>query len=129
MPRLLSPENAVWLVLLGLAVCLGCSRQEKLFRVSGVVTHHGQPVAKGVIHFDPRAEGPAGFANIVDGKYDTSEQGQGVRGGEYDIRVNGFDGKEANEAPFGQPLFPEYTGTKEFPKQDSTYDLDVPTNR
>ncbi len=113
-----------------LPVCTGCSQQEKLYRVSGVVTHGGKPIPKGVIHFDPKAEGPSGFANIVDGKYDTAQQGKGVRGGgSYEIRVNGFDGKEANEAPFGQALFPEYTGTKDLPQQDSTYDLEIPRSR
>lgn len=119
-------------VLVSLAFCtalMGCSQEEKLYRVAGMVTHNGKPIPKGVIHFDPRSNGPAGFANIVDGKYDTAEKGKGVRGGEYEIRINGFDGKEANEAPFGQALFPEFTGTKDFPKQDSTYDLDVPKGR
>ena len=55
--------------------------------------------------------------------------GQGVRGGAYHVRVNGFDGKEGYEAPFGQPLFPEYTGTTELPQATSTYDLDVPKTR
>jgi len=112
-----------------LAIVVGCSQQEKLYRVSGVVTHGGKPIPKGVIHFDPKAAGPSGFANIVDGKYDTAQQGKGVRGGSYEVRVNGFDGKEANEAPFGQAIFPEYTGTKDLPKADSTYDLDVPKSR
>jgi hypothetical protein len=115
--------------LLTLVAWAGCSKQEKLYRVSGVVTHAGKPIPKGVIHFDPKAEGPSGFANIVDGKYDTAQQGNGVRGGSYDVRVNGFDGKEANEAPFGQALFPEYNGTKDLPPQDSRYDLDVPKSR
>ena len=113
----------------GLLFCLaaasGCSPEEKLYRVSGVVTHNGKPIPKGLIFFDPQAEGPQGFANIVNGKYDTAEQGQGVRGGTYDVRVNGFDGVEANEAPFGQGLFPEFTTTKELPEADSTYDLDI----
>jgi hypothetical protein len=109
----------------GLAVLAGCSQQAKLYRVSGVVTYDGKPIPKGVIHFDPKADGPSGFANILDGKYDTSQQGKGVRGGSYEVRVNGFDGKEANEAPFGQGLFPEYTGTKDLPQADSTYDLNV----
>jgi hypothetical protein len=113
---------------LGFVALTGCSQGEKLYRVSGTVTHSGKPIPKGVIHFVPQADGPAGFANIVDGKYDTA-QGQGVRGGSYDIRVNGFDGKEANEAPFGQALFPEYTTTKDLPAADSTYDLDVPKGR
>jgi hypothetical protein len=43
--------------------------------------------------------------------------------------VNGFDGREANEAPFGQALFPEYTGTKELPAEDSTFDLEITKKR
>jgi hypothetical protein len=116
-------------LVLGLAALAGCSQQEKLYRVSGAVTFSGKPIAKGVIHFDPQTDGPQGFANIVEGKYDTAQQGKGVRGGTYSIRVNGYDGKEANEAPFGQALFPEYTGTKDLPQADSTYDLDVPKSR
>ena len=109
-----------------LALLTGCTQEEKLYRVSGAVTHGGKPIPKGLIFFDPTAEGPQGFANIVDGKYDTAKLGKGIRGGSYNIRVNGFDGKEANEAPFGQALFPEYTGVKELPAEDSVYDLDVP---
>jgi hypothetical protein len=122
-------SSAALAFVLGLVAWAGCTSEEKLYRVSGVVTHEGKPIAKGVIHFDPKAGGSPGFANIVEGKYDTARQGKGVRGGSYDIRVNGFDGKEANEAPFGQALFPEFTGTQDLPKQDSIYDLDVPKNR
>jgi hypothetical protein len=121
------PRRSVALVLmLGLAAFYGCAQEEKLYQVSGTVTHGGKPIPKGLIFFDPTADGPQGFANIVDGKYDTVLQGKGIRGGAYAIRVNGFDGKEANEAPFGQALFPEYTGTKDLPQADSTFDLDVP---
>src|SRR5687767_14790478 len=87
---------------LGVATAGGCAKEEKLFRVSGVVTHGGKPIPKGLIFFDPQVDGPQGFANIVDGKYDTARHQSGVRGGTYSVRVNGFDGKEANEAPFGQ---------------------------
>jgi hypothetical protein len=65
----------------------------------------------------------------VDGKYDTSAQGKGVRGGSYDVRVNGFDGKKVADAPFGNALFPEYTGAKDLPAEDSTFDLDVTKSR
>jgi len=117
------------LCVFGLIASAGCTKQEKLYRVSGVVTHAGKPIPKGLIFFDPKADGPQGFANIIDGKYDTAIQGKGIRGGFYNIRVNGFDGKEANEAPFGQALFPEYNGAKDLPQEDSTYDLDVPKSR
>jgi hypothetical protein len=109
-----------------LALLTGCGpREEKLYRVSGTVTHGGKPVPKGLIFFDPQGEGPSGFANIVEGKYDTT-QGGGIRGGAYSVRVNGFNGIPGPDAPFGQALFPEYMGTKELPAEDSTYDLDIP---
>jgi hypothetical protein len=114
--------------MIGLIVFAACSQEEKVYRVSGNVTFNGKPIPKGLIFFDPQAEGPQGFANIEGGKYDTSipGKGRGVRGGAYNIRVSGFTGVEKNEAPFGDALFPEYTDTKELPKEDSTYDLDVP---
>jgi hypothetical protein len=133
MMRLLPCRLAVAGLLLGLVVLAGCGSEEKLYRVSGTVTYNGQPIPKGLIFFDPDVTkgmtGPQGFANILDGKYDTAEMGKGVRGGAYVIRVNGYDGKPAYEAPFGQPLFPEYTCTKELPKEDSTFDVTVPKVR
>ena len=119
----------VFVLAFTLDVLSGCSKGEKLYRVTGNVTHAGKPIPKGLIFFDPTVDGPQGFANILDGKYDTSAQGAGVRGGSYNIRVNGFDGKEAGEAPFGQPLFPEYTGKKDLPEEDTTFDLDIPKGR
>ncbi len=117
-------------LLLGLVIGSGCGpAEEKLHRVSGTVTHEGKPIPKGLIFFDPRSDGPQGFANIVNGSYDTSLEGKGVRGGAYDVRVNGFDGKEAPEAPFGQALFPEHTGATELPAEDSKYDLNITRNR
>jgi hypothetical protein len=124
-----STRRTAAVVLIACLAFAACTREEKLHRVSGVVTFGGKPIPKGLIFFDPKEGGPQGFANIVDGKYDTAHQGKGVRGGGYDVRVNGFDGKEANEAPFGQALFPEYTGTKDLPQENSTYNLDVPKVR
>src|SRR5690349_13501408 len=106
---------AVWLLVI--VAFAACSQEEKLYRVSGNVTFNGKPIPKGLIFFDPQAEGPQGFANIEDGKYDTSipGKGRGVRGGSYNIRVSGLTGIEKNEAPFGDALFPEYSDTKDLP--------------
>lgn len=113
-------------VLFALAAA-GCSPEEKLYDVSGTVTFQGKPVAKGLIFFDPDAGGPQGFANIENGKYDTAGgKGKGIRGGKYSVRINGFDGKEAPEAPFGAPLFPEHTFNKDLPAQTQTFDYEVP---
>jgi hypothetical protein len=114
------------LLLLSLATLAACNQQEKLHRVSGVVTYDGKPIPKGRISFDPREKGLPGEALIVDGKYDTAVEGRGVRGGTYDLRVLGFDGKKVADAPFGNGLFPEYTGTAELPEKDSTFDLNIP---
>ena len=112
------------------AALTGCGGEERLYDVSGTVTTDGKPVNKGLIFFDPDGSkgttGLQGFANIVDGKFTTAVKGKGVRGGHYNVRVNGFDGKEGPEAPFGAALFPEYITTKELPAANSTYDLDVP---
>jgi hypothetical protein len=108
---------------------LGCSSEEKLFNVSGNVNFEGKPVPKGVIHFDPDvtkgAKGTAGFASIVDGKFNTADNGKGVRGGPYSIRINGFDGKVGPELPFGKDIFPEYTETRELKAENQTITIDI----
>jgi hypothetical protein len=108
---------------------VGCDREEVLYDVTGTVTFDGKPIPKGLIFFDPDVTkggtGPQGFANILDGKFTTAVQGKGVRGGAYVVRVNGYDGKEAPEAPFGQYLFPEYEEKRELPKENSHLDLSI----
>ena len=113
-----------------LVLVAGCGPSEPpTYNVSGDATFDGRPIAKGVIHFDPDpmkgGKGQSGFANILDGKFDTSREGKGVRGGAYVVRVNGFDGKPADELPFGQALFPEYTEPRELPTTDSTQDFAI----
>jgi hypothetical protein len=110
----------------------GCGDDEKLYDVSGTITFEGNPIPKGLIYFDPDPSagtpGTQGFANIENGKFDTaaSGKGKGIRGGGvYIIRISGFDGKEAAEAPFGQFLFPQLELRKELPAQKQTFDYDV----
>jgi hypothetical protein len=113
---------------LAAAVALaGCGGDEKRYDVTGTVTFDGKPVPKGLIFFDPDPArgggGSQGFANIWDGKYTTADKGKGVRGGAYIVRISGFDGKEAPEAPFGTFLFPEHQEAKELPKANTTLDF------
>ena len=110
------------------AALAGCSSDEKLHDVSGTVTHGGKLIPKGLIFFDPDGGGPQGFANIENGKFDTAVagQGRGICGGKYTVRIGGFDGKAAPEAPFGQALFPEHTFSRDLPAQTQTLDYDVP---
>jgi hypothetical protein len=118
------------LLVVALTALAGCGSEERTYNVSGTVTFNGKPIPKGLIFFDPdvskKTPGQQGFANILNGKYTTAVEGKGVRGGAYQVRVLGYDGKEAPEAPFGQYLFPEYSTTKELPQQDSEYNVDVP---
>lgn len=116
----------------GIVLALGCSSEDKLYDVSGTITFEGNPIPKGLIFFDPDTskgtKGTQGFANIENGKFDTSitGKGKGIRGGgTYLIRISGFDGKVGPEAPFGQFLFPEFEMQKELPAQNQTFDHDV----
>jgi hypothetical protein len=116
---------------LGVVLLLGCKRTaDEPYEVSGTVSHQGAPVPMGTVFFDPDSElggsGSQGFAIIRDGKFNTAAEGEGVHGGAYILRVQGFDGKSANEAPYGQPLFPEYQMKTEFPQENTTLDIDVP---
>lgn len=118
-------------VLFALAMA-GCSPEEKLYDVSGTITHQGKPVPKGVIHFDPDGGGPQGFANIEDGKFNTATpgQGKGIRGGgKYTLRINGFDGKVGDESPMGAAVFPEHMFSKDLPAQNQTLDYEVPAKK
>jgi hypothetical protein len=120
-------------LLTGVALLVGCSSGEKLYDVSGTITFDGKPIPKGLIFFDPDkgTPGTQGFANIENGMFDTAapNQGKGIRGGAYVIRISGFDGKAGPEAPFGQYLFPEHELKKELPAQNQTFDYDVKKKR
>lgn len=127
MMRLIKLTTVFFTVLL----LFGCGRGEQLFDVSGNISFEGKQIPKGLIFFDPdptsATPGTQGFANIENGKFDTSVKGKGtgIRGGKYIIRIGGFDGKEGPEAPFGKFLFPEHQFTKELPAQKQTLDYDV----
>jgi hypothetical protein len=129
MNRLLAPAAAVFAVA---ALLSGCSQDEPIYDVSGTITFEGKPVGKGLIFFDPDkgTPGTQGFANIENGTYNTAGKGKGIRGGgPYSVRINGFDGIEGPDAPFGQALFPEHQFTQELPAQNQTFDYDVKRKR
>jgi len=123
---------------LGLVVVLvlftGCGQSgPTYYQVAGTVTFGGQPVPKGTVTFEPDAakgvRGQMGYADLVHGKFDTRLAGKGVLGGAYVIRILGYDGKAAYEAPYGNGIFPEYTINRDLPKEDSTLTIDVPRKR
>ena len=100
------------------------------FEPQAIKGSDGKPVPVGQIYFDPDpmkgGSGPQGVAEVKDGQFDTAKAGKGVRGGGYVVRVSGFDGKAANEAPQGKPLFNQYEFKKDFPKERSELKIEVP---
>ncbi|MEZ6055139.1 MAG: hypothetical protein R3C01_00405 [Planctomycetaceae bacterium] len=84
------------------AVCLsllfasGCGESETpRYNFSGTVTFEGKPLPYGRIQFVPDAEqnneGGSGFAEVIDGKFDTGNVGsRGVIGGPHKIRIRGY---------------------------------------
>ncbi len=83
--------------------------------VVGTVTCAGRPVPAGRIDFLPDAarggDGPAGFAAIKAGRFDTRLGGRGVAAGPYLAIVRGTDGKPgpAEGQETGRSLFAPFT--------------------
>jgi hypothetical protein len=111
----------------------GCgSSGPPAYRLSGKVTVNGQPVPLGKVIIDPDVSagnsGPSGFADIVNGEYDTARSGgKGVPGGPVRVRITGFRKENADPTSgFGPPMFQEYATTLDVPNQNTTKDFDVP---
>jgi len=114
----------------------GSERASDTYHVSGSVNFDGEPIPAGQIRFVPDGSqgnsGPAGYAQIKDGKYDTSaEGGKGHPGGALIVHIDGYDpNAETIEAEGGEeisePLFPTYQTTVELPKEESSKDFNVP---
>lgn len=112
-----------WAVAAFAAFALGCGGTS-LNDLSGKVTFAGKPVTKGRIYFTPDAmkknEGPQGFAEIVDGEYDTRKEGRApVRG---PVLVNVI----STTAP--DVVFDEYRVPADLAPGASTFDLDIPAS-
>lgn len=75
--------------------------------------------------------GPAGFATIRDGKFDTRIDGRGTVGGPHRVEISPppLDVGElsaSQTAPLAKPLFREYVTDVDLPRQDTTHDFAVP---
>ena len=119
-------------------LAIGCGG-EKTYRISGKVTFKGQPIAEGMIYFNPDVtkgnKGPGGFAVIKEGSYDTAATGgQGIVGGPMIVKIEGFDPAAKSDKPDSageittKALFPAYQTPADLPKSDSTKDFDVPAD-
>ena len=115
---------------------LGCGDAKDAktrYTVSGKVTFGGKPVSAGFVIFEPDASlknaGPGCGASIKDGYYET-EKNKGIVGGPYLITVAGSDGIpttiDGEDAPQGASIFPVYKTQFDFPKSDTTWNIEVP---
>jgi hypothetical protein len=122
-----------------LAIVCGCGRGDSSGRidVSGKATFDGQPIVYGQIDFTPDNakghKGPAGYAEIVNGKFDTSlATGSGVVPGAHIVRITAYPERfpdvqvpdEEAEASGPAPLFIGYTTEQNI--ESGTLDIDVP---
>jgi hypothetical protein len=109
----------------------GCSPSGPTrYHLTGKVTLSGEPVPAGQIFFDPDIakgnDGPAGFAFIKNGEFDTRLDGRQHIGGPHEIRIQAFDGKPGNELPLGRMMVPEFNTTAELPKSNGKQDFEIP---
>lgn len=108
----------------------GCSRADR-WDISGKVTHGGQPVAQGHISFDPVKPGTGGgFARIVDGQFDTRQQGRNHPGGPHRVTVAAYRGLVNPNNPDSDValLFPAYQIEVDLSTEPSTMDFEVPAD-
>jgi len=122
--------------LLLIAVSIGCGKEGN--RVSGKITFKDQPVPAGKIYFMPDTakgnSGAAGYADIVNGVYDTKiEGGKGVISGPMVVAIEGIDPKppasasgEGAEDVTSTILFARYETQLDLADGESTHDIEVP---
>lgn len=123
-----------WAAVFFLAWAVGCGQTGPTrYDMSGTVTYDGQPVPTGTISFDPVGRDiGGGFAQIVDGNYDTSQDGRGHIGGEHVVHITGDAGEPpAPDSPeadsyVAKELFPPYETSVELPEEITTMDFEVP---
>lgn len=115
-------------------LAIGCSNDTGN-RITGNVTFDGKPVPAGKVYFMPDGAkgntGSTGFADIVDGKYDTGAAGgRGAPTGAVKITVEGNDpsGVESGSSPdvTTKMLFVGYETTADIAEGATTHDIAVP---
>ena len=71
-------------------------------------------------------DGPQGFAEIHDGRFDTRTPAKGAPSGAVVLVIDGFDGVAQPDAPNGRPLFAGDKVRLDLPKQPTQQTIDVP---
>ena len=117
-------NRLVWLLgLLGVALAIGLvywfwpaasETSKNTVHLQGTVSFQGQPLAAGLIVFEPDAArgafGTQGFATITNGEFDTRRNGKPAAIGASIARITGGDGKGVEAfTPYGSMLFEEYS--------------------
>lgn len=119
----------LFIALAGLSGCSSRQAGPQRFAVAGRITFDGKPVPAGRIALEPDTaagnSGPAGYGNIVAGRFTTYPR-MGAVGGPHIVRISGFDGIASGEMVEGKELFPEYTTTVDIPAKAATIDFEVP---
>lgn len=105
-------------------------------RVHGTIVYEGKPIPGGKIYFEPDAgkgnTGPSGFADIVNGHYDTSEAGgQNVHPGPTILTVQGTApltevDRQKNPDITHRLLFQDHSESIDVPSQGLQHDIVVP---
>jgi hypothetical protein len=111
-------------------VAVGCGPRDTRIRnrVTGAITHGGQPLVAGEIRFLPddskQNSGPQGLANIKDGRYDTKgSRAPGVDGGAMVIEVDGYVDEKRNQMV-------SYQYRAELGRSpEMTLDIDIPAKK
>lgn len=118
---------------LGLLGCGGSNSGPQRYDVSGAATFDGKPIVAGSISFSPDTSkgnsGPGSFAQIRDGRYETTA-GMGPVGGPHVLTIMGLAKLPGEGAPGVDvpPLFSSFRLEVDLPREDTSYDIDVPAS-
>lgn len=110
----------------------GCQKEDgpTRYQISGTVTYKGTPVPGGSIVFTPDSKkgnaGPQGTARIINGHYDTSDDGRGTVSGPHQIHVIATESTETAASETEPPLA-EYIFEVDIPAEAAQQDLDIPS--
>ena len=117
-----------------LLLLIGCKRGGVgRVTVSGEVTYNGRPVPGGFVLFRPDAKknnsGPQGHAQIVNGKYMTTDKGS-VSGPQI-VEIHGYSSAAGpqGDSLFPPLLFPTYFTEADIPNESTTLNFEVPVKR
>lgn len=131
------------LAMMGGAGCGGRADQPARVQLSGSVEYDGKPVPAGRIELLPDISkgnsGPTGYADIVNGRYDTAHQGKGAVIGPQVAVITGYskvsqpqtlsDEELAAQPAGNNVLFHDYRVSIEVKHGAATQDFKVPAQR